>query len=304
MPSLGKTPRSSPEGNTEPLDYRTRAWCFTFNNWETHQPDAWDKFKQLGDYGCVAPEVAPTTGTPHLQGYLYFQNKKTKGKLIKLFPKCSFRPANGNAKENRQYIFGPYDDGNGKHKDFNPEAIEWGSMPMQGARADLDSLRDQIQNGTKVDDIAIENPFMYHQYGRTLNKIEDLMMRKKFRTEMTKGIWYFGKTGVGKSHTAFQNFNPETHYVLNTKDNGWWEGYTQQDTVIINDFRGELSYNELLQLVDKWPMTVKRRNREPMPFLSKTVIITSSLHPEIVYHRRNAEDSMEQFYRRFEVVEL
>jgi len=300
MTSLGKTPRSSQEGNTIPLDTRERAYCYTLNNWT---PDDWSKVQLLGDYGCVAPEIAPTTGTPHLQGYFYFHNKKAFSVLKKKMPRAHFKVCKGSAEDNRAYIFGPYDK-DGKHKDANPDAIEWGEMPKQGKRTDLDEIKNQIMEGKRVDEIAIEQPMTYHLYGRTLSKIEDIAMRKKFRTEMTKGIWYYGKTGKGKSHTAFENFNPDTHYNLNVKDNGWWEGYTQQDTIIINDFRGEISYNELLQIVDKWPHSVKRRNREPMPFLSKTVIITSSLHPESVYHRRSAEDSMEQFYRRFEVKEL
>lgn len=305
--SLANSPRSTHQGNTIPGEtenisatHRDRAYCFTINNWSQEE---WDKCKQLGSYGCIAPEEAPSTGTPHIQGYFYFENKKTFSVLKKQLPRAHFKKCKGSAAENRQYIFGPYEK-DGKKKPFNPEAIEWGEMPKQGERTDLTEIKDKIMTGQKVDDIAIENPFLYHQYGRTLTKLEDLYLRKRFRTEMTKGIWYHGKTGVGKSHTAFNNFHPDTHYVLNTKDNGWWEGYTQQETVIINDFRGEISYNELLQLVDKWPMTVKRRNREPMPFTSKTVIITSSLHPELVYHRRNSEDSMEQFMRRFEVVEL
>lgn len=41
---------------------------------------------------------------------------------------------------------------------------------------------------------------MYHQYGRTLNAVEDITLRQKYRKWMTEGIWIYGKTGVGKSH--------------------------------------------------------------------------------------------------------
>ena len=50
-------------------------------------------------------------------------------------------------------------------------------------------------------------------YGRTLNFIEDLKMRKLHRSQMTEGIWIFGKTGCGKSHYAFKDFNSDSHYV-------------------------------------------------------------------------------------------
>jgi len=117
---------------------------------------------------------------------------------------------------------------------------------------------------------------------------------------MTKGIWIYGPTGRGKSHEAFQGFSPSTHYLY-TDDGGWWDGYVGQETVIINDFRGKIPYDYMLQLIDKWPFNVRRRNREPFPFTSKRVIITSSLSPEDVYHNREENDKIEQLLRRLEV---
>lgn len=184
--------------------------------------------------------------------------------------------------------------------------FEYGTLVSQGTRTDLKEIANSILNGEKkVDDITKENPVLFHQYGRTLNKIEDIRMRKVFRTEMTKGIWYYGQTGVGKSHKAFEGFNPETHYVHNVNDKGWWDGYLQQETVIINDFRGELKFQDLLTLVDKWPHSVPRRGREPIPFISKTVIITSSVHPREIYvHALCDEDRFDQLARRFEITKL
>jgi len=139
-----------------------------------------------------------------------------------------------------------------------------------------------------------------HQYGRTLDRIEDISMRKIHRTEMTEAVWLWGPTNVGKSHKAFEGYTPETHYLW-PNDGRWWDGYRQQNTVIFNDFRGEIPYNVMLQIVDKWPFQVPRRGREPMPFTSKRVIITSSLSPMAVYHNREAEDSLAQLLRRMTV---
>lgn len=123
---------------------------------------------------------------------------------------------------------------------------------------------------------------------------------------MTKGIWYWGKTGVGKSHKVYADtsYNVSTHYDY-PYDNGWWDGYRQQKYVIFNDFRDELKFNELLRIVDKWPFSVKRRCREPMPFLSEIVMITSSCPPEEIYRNSLSEnDKLDQFHRRFNVIEL
>lgn len=245
-------------------------------------------------YFIIGEEVCPTTQRLHYQGYVYFYNPKTFKQCIDYFgkKKIHIEVSKGDPKENRAYC----------SKDDKYE--EYGEIPSQGRRVDLEQIATEIAEGKKVDDIALENPEIYHQYGRTLSKLEDLRLRKNYRTEMTEGVWYWGRTGVGKSHKAFEGFTPETHYVVRTDDKGWWDGYTQQETVIINDFRGHIPYDSLLRLIDKWPEYVPRRGREPMPFTSKRVIITSSLKPEDVYNRRNDNDCIEQLLRRITVIEL
>ncbi len=250
-------------------------------------------------YIHFAQESCPTNGRFHIDGYYEYPTQRkwateTK-KFIKTFGQGfgDLQTAHGTAGENMDY--------SGKETDFTSIGTP---AHGQGFRTDLLENRNDILEGRcTAEDIAIADPQRYHMYARTFHKIEDIALRKKYRTEMTKGIWYYGPTGVGKSHRAFEGFTPETHYVWKN-DKGWQDGYTGQSTVIINDFRGELPYNELLQLVDKWPHTLSRRGREPVPFLATKLIITSSLSPEQVYNRRDVEDSLDQLKRRFLVVKL
>lgn len=268
---------------------RCRGWVFTLHDYNENDVN---KFKELpARYKSVGKEVCPETKRNHLQGYIYFDNAKTLSTLKKLNNKIHWEAAKGDDTDN--YIY------TSKEGEYFTEGVP----PSQGKRTDIIETKERIVKGERVDDIIMENPIMGHQYGRTLDRVEDIVMRQKFRTEMTEGIWYWGKTGLGKSHIAYENFNPSTHYNY-PNDNGWWDGYRQQDTVIINEFRGEITYKELLELVDKWPKSVKRRNREPMPFTSKKVIITSALPPEEVFKNLSKQDSLEQLYRRFEVIEL
>lgn len=63
--------------------------------------------------------------------------------------------------------------------------------------------------------------------------------------------------------------------------------------------------NELLMMIDKHPnYFVRRRGREPLPFTSKKVIITSSMSPEEVYHNLAENDKLEQLLRRIKVYNL
>lgn len=57
-------------------------------------------------------------------------------------------------------------------------------------------------------------------------------------------------------------------------------------------------------MVDKYAnFEAPRRNRAPMPFMSKVVIITSSMPPEEVFNNLAESDKLAQLLRRFEVWE-
>lgn len=271
---------------------RSRSWCLTINNYDESDLDQILDHMKGVEYGVVGREVGEENQTPHLQIYFRMKNPITFSALKKKFKKAHIEAAKANDFINREYCIkaGNY--------------TEYGKMSNQGKRTDLEKIKNDIMNGKKVDDIVIDNPSIFHQYGRTLTKIEDLRMRKIFRSEMTIGEWVYGSTGTGKSEYAFKDFNPDTHYVWKY-DNGWNDGYSQQEIVIVDEFRGQMPMNELLMMIDKHPnYYVRRRGREPLPFTSKKVIITSSLAPDEVYHNLSENDKLEQLFRRIKIIKL
>jgi len=257
--------------------------------------------KYAWNYFHFAQEHAPGTGRPHIDGYYETPGERRLTKELSKFNKkfgTGFGQlviAKGTAGENIDY----------SEKEEGTYYVQGEPAPHppgSGARTDIKDKCESLMKGeTTVDEIMLDDPEFYHKYGRTLHRVEDLALRKRFRTTMTKGLWIWGPTAVGKSHKAFDGFDPETHYLWKLDDNGWQDGYTGQGIVIINEFRGTIPYQTILDMVDKWPFTVKRRGREPAPFLADRVIITSPLPPEEVYHRSNEKDSLTQFFRRFEV---
>lgn len=272
----------------EKMSY-ARSVCFTCNNYTEQQIEA---IKAIDCRYLVFGFEVGESGTPHLQGYIEFNSSLKWSTIHNKLKGCHTEARKSTAKNAAEYC----------KKDG--KFFEKGDISKQGCRGDIEDARDKIKSGeVSVEQIMDENPQFYHQYGRTLKDLEDAKLRKKRRTWMTEGIWYWGPTGVGKSWKAFEDFDEETHYVWED-DKGWQDGYHGQEIVIMNDFRGDIPYNKLLQLVDRYPTKVSRRGREPVPFLAKKLIITSSLPPEEVYRQRNSRDSIEQLYRRFEVIEL
>jgi len=58
---------------------RSRSFVFTWNNYPDDHQDQLDAL--FPRYVCYGYEWAPETGTPHLQGYLYFENARALGAL-------------------------------------------------------------------------------------------------------------------------------------------------------------------------------------------------------------------------------
>lgn len=280
----------SGQGNTRKPEPKFRDWVFTSFD---ENPPAFDEL--IMKYLAYNQETCPTTKRKHYQGFVYFKNQHSlKGvkKIIGNSPHLEVM--RGNLEQNNKYC------------SKEGGLTVFGQPPSQGARSDLLELRDKIKKGVRVEEITMDNPMIFHQYGRTLEKVEDIYLRSQYRTETTKGYWIYGPTGSGKSHwayTRFGDYNPDKYYNA-PKDKGWWDNYRGQEVVVINDFRGHIPYDDLLQMVDKWPYEVPRRGRPPCPFVSKVVVITSPLTPEEVYNRRNTNDGIEQLLRRFEIIHL
>lgn len=243
------------------------------------------------EYLAYGSEICPSTGREHLQSFVYFKNPKGSVKNVsKMFGNCHVEIMHGSISDNENYC------------SKESKLTKIGTEVNQGKRNDLNEIKEKIMSGTRVDDLILEVPVIYHQYGRTLHKIEDIYLRQQFRKEMTKGFWYYGKTGVGKSHKVFEDFDPKTHYVKNLDDD-WWDGYTGQPIVILNEFRGQLKFSLLLELCDKFPLSLKRRNREPVPFIGTEVRITSCSHPKNIYNT-DEDDKIDQLLRRFSIVKM
>lgn len=273
---------------------RGRLWCFTNYDLSFDYKSIYNEVNNDIRYIAYSNEICPSTNRHHHQGFIYFHGKKQSVKKIaKLLGKSHCAICKGTLEQNEAYC------------SKSSELIEIGDRPAQGERKDLTQLKDEVLNGTiTAEQIMCTNPTIYHLYGRTIDKLEDVALRQKYRTWMTMGYWFYGETECGKSEHIFRDFNPSTHYVF-PDDNGWWDGYKGQEIVLFDDFRGNtIAYAELLKLCDKYPKTVKRRNREPVPFLAKKIYISSSLHPAYIYTNLHKDDKLDQLYRRFNIIEL
>lgn len=260
---------------------RARAFVFTINNYT--QDDIQSVKKLKCQYIVYGYEVAPTTGTKHIQGYVYFRNPISFKSLCKKIKRARIEIAKGNASQNRTYCT--------KSGDY----VEEGEMPKQGCRNDLQSVREFVQDSSHNPmRNLLMNTNVNYQAIRLAEKY--LMYCEPVRTWEPEVRWYWGESGSGKTTGALAEF-PDAFFK--TGRNDWWCGYDAHEVIIIDEFRKDFcTYHDLLTLLGGAPykFQIKGGSRQN---LAKIIIITSCYHPETVYSTR---EDLYQLTRRISIV--
>lgn len=143
--------------------------------------------------------------------------------------------------------------------------------------------------------MALEHPTSYIKYYRGIREYISEIRPQPARHFKTKVIVFVGPPGGGKSRSAADTAGPEAY---NKAKGPWWDGYEGQESVIIDDFYGDLPYGELLQILDRYPYRVQVKGGTRV-FNSKFVYITSNRYANEWYTCKNYTE--EALYRRFNV---
>lgn len=244
---------------------KSRKFQLTINN-PTEEDGT--KIKAIICQYCIyCYEEAPKTGTKHVHVFIYYRTQKTWKDLKDLFPVAHIEVCKGSIKENIAYIK--------KHGNWK----EYGECPQQGRRCDIEDLCEKINKGADLYQIAQEMPSMIVKYSKGIEKL--ISIRMIHRSEGPIVTWYWGPTGVGKTRTACQ-----TGASVYIKDHTqWWDGYKQQETIVIDDFDVLPSgkpcwpFRDLLRLLDRYPYAGQYKGGY-IPIKSKNIIITSEFPPE------------------------
>lgn len=218
---------------------RLRNFCFTFNN---YPEDYISIIKQIPyvRYYIIGKEVGEK-GTPHLQGYVQLQHKVSFKKIKSILTKCHIESAKGSATENIDYC----------SKDGDYETF--GTPKKQGERKDLSELKEAILEGKSEYDCMLNYSAAW-RYNKAMSKFKFLKDSKdRGFDEMTVKV-IVGSPGAGKSRLA-RTLDP---YLYQLPDNlgNWFDGYLDEETLLIEDFEGEMPYRKLLKLLDGYRFAV------------------------------------------------
>jgi len=115
-----------------------RNFVFTLNNYTDEEVELLKTSVQdQANYLVFGKEICPTTGTPHLQGYVEFKKKMRVNTISKMMNGRWFnRPSKGTAEQNKTYCK--------KEGDF----YEYGTTDKKpGERTDIQKFQDVVKTG-------------------------------------------------------------------------------------------------------------------------------------------------------------
>lgn len=263
---------------------QSRNYIFTFNNYPTDLSLFNAKLSEICQYAIYGKEIAPTTGTLHLQGYVQLKCKERLTGLSKKLPGCHLEQARGGYDANFAYC--------------SKEGLSFthGYPDTVGKRKGLEEACEAIKNGTRLLSIAEEDPLVYARYSRGLQALSDILVKpRNFKTEV---FWFFGPTGSGKSRRVYDE---EPDLYTKSPINKWWDGYCGQSAVIIDDYRRDFcTFAELLRLFDRYAYPIERKGGTSA-FGSRRVYITTPRSPRETWEGRSDED-LRQLLRRIDHV--
>lgn len=190
-------------------------WCLTFNNYTEEEAQA--LLALVPDtltYVFFGKEVAPTTGTPHLQGFFVLPKRMEKSAIIKISPldKCHISAMRRDIDKNVVYC--------------SKEGSTWeaGVRPVskQGKRTDLDNIATFLASGASLREIAISYPGQFIRYHAGISALASIVRAKTFEhyegpfrwpyPDNIKSLVICGPADIGK--TTFALFlMPEALFI-------------------------------------------------------------------------------------------
>jgi len=271
---------------------QSKFWCFTINNPAPFYADLNGAKNWV--YLVVGNEIAPSTGTPHLQGFIAYK-VRTKFSTVKIqFPRAKlammYKDSNPVAASTYCKKDGDYEEF-GTLPDFQGGATG-GSAKAQNFRRIIDLSENADYQTLKED-----HPSEYFRHYHTIKRIA--MDNPKPVTELDKldNDWIWGKTGLGKSRIARKE-NPGIFVHLKNK---WWIGYKDEETILFDDIgRSESVWigDKLKTYCDHYPFPCETKGDGSL-IRPKRIIVTSNYSIDDLFC--SDPELVEALNRRFNV---
>lgn len=247
-----------------------RYFTFTLNN---YTPEEENKIKSVEcRYIIFGHEVAPDTGTPHLQGYIQFQRKMSPTYVKRICPRIHWENAKGNGEQNKTYC------------SKGTDIFEKGNITpaKKGARKDIAEIKEMVKNNKPMCEI-LEVCSNYQQIRVAEKLYEYKPLSPLYKKKLV--YWYWGNTGSGKTKACYDEIAKSGKDFWRSSATGgkWFNGYYGQPIALLDEVRaGEWKYSLMLQILDGYEIRLECKGGFVI-WNPEEVYITSPKSPQDCY---------------------
>lgn len=249
----------------------SRNLTFTLNNYTEEHVSSLAGLPGSDGVRCVYyGEEVGESGTPHLQGFICFKERKSVRQVVKLVPGAHIELMKGSIEQNIKYC------------SKEGKVTVHGKLPLtnkEKGKKEIDRW-DVARAAAVAGDLEKIASDIYVRHYGTLKRIAADHRPLPVTNPTLENHWYYGPSGTGKSRTAREQ-NPDAYIKTLNK---WWDHYAGEDVVIIEDADPTNSHmgGKLKRWADHYPFRAEFKGGSMM-INPKTIIVTSNYTPEEVF---------------------
>jgi len=271
---------------------RTRGWCFTLNNYDEQ---AEEQLQRLECQYLIYGREVGASGTPHLQGYVFFAQPKSLRRTKAMLPgNPHLEVRNGTHRQAADYCK--------KEGDF----VERGNPPLdlddrqkkggEATAAKWKGIIDKSKVGA-LDWVEEHHPKEYALYKPRLESL--FAPRNHPMDGNLLHEWWVGPSGSGKSK-ALWDLYPD-HFAKSI--NKWWDGYRHEDVVAIEEWSPDntVTAQALKRWADRYPFTGEIKGGTMQRLRPRKIIVLSNYTLEQCFPR---PEDLAPLKRRFRVIDF
>lgn len=261
---------------------RGRNFVFTLNNYShEHEEEIKNLCNNRVTFVAFSHEVAPSTGTPHLQGYLHHKEKINFNTIRKWYP-WHIEIMRGSLHDNQVYC------------SKQDTLLKFGTEPT--------SLKDSCKLAAnerwaaakegRFEDLAPEHIKIYEY-------IHAKYQKKPEPRPILDNIIISGPSGCGKSRYAHETF-PGAYRKGFSR---WWDGYMGEDVVILDDISPrhvEFLQDHLKNWLDHYPFPAEVKGGS-LFIRPKTIVMTTQYTIQELFPENKTHDALDRrlIYRMY-----
>lgn len=265
-------------------DTRSTKYLLTLNN---PIDNGWDReriitqCKELNPvYFCISDEIGLDEETPHCHLFMLFKNARYFSSIKESFHEFHIDESFGKAYQNVDYVFkeGKWLEDPKGETNLRDTHFEFGERPTnkQGKRNDIIAVKNMIDDGYDADAIVDTYPQYLFRYDQIQKSCERKKAESFADTERDLKVYYIsGPTRSGKTYYVTHKYGHRNVFRVTNYKNPF-DKYKGQDIVILDEFHGQLSIDEMLDLLDVYPTEMKGRYFDHTACFTKIYVISNS----------------------------